>query len=405
MYLIFINLDAPRAPANPSQRYNSSSSRGTARAPLLASTFALALVSILPVDALAGVLVMVTVPPPAARLVVVVIPVARSCRRVVVAAAAAAAAPPLPLNAAPMPSFAARRTRVDGIPEDPPGCVRGAFSTLALFAAAAAASAGRDTAGRLGARGARWTTFATRASLVRAAVAYVARRRAAASASLRLRAAVRRLKADRFGASVGDLDGGAVTPGKSRRRNSRQTSSVTGVRSRPEPASVPDSTRSRTSGVSFGGRVGARWGEPTLVVGWSRRRRTIWSGTGPRSSTRSMCRRIRPTHMSWSVGTASDRAGSPSRIRLRAPEHVVNPSRGRYRDPSTWYEISATTSCRPSVVAPLLFRRRPRQAIKYARERLCAPNGRATIWTGRARFPREARRARRPHSFPSGETT
>ena len=168
-----------------------------------------------------------------------------------------------------MPSFAARRSRVDGIPVERPRAaadelrVRDAFSTLARFAAAAAASAGRDTAGRLGARGARCTT-ATRASFSRG-VGVRARRRAAASACLLRLAAVSLLNADLL-----DASGGTVTPGKSRRRNSRQTASVTGARSRPEPANVPDSTRSRTSGVSFAGRVGARGGS----------RRSRWGGAG-----------------------------------------------------------------------------------------------------------------------------
>ena len=254
--------------------------------------------------------------------------------------------------------------------------------------------AGRDTAGRLGARGARCTTFATRASF-RAASAYVARRRAAASACLLRLAGVSLLNA-----ALLDASGGTVTPGKSRRRNSRQTASVTGARSRPEPANVPDSTRSRTSGVSFAGRAGARGGS----------RRSRWGGAGGdarsgrervRGRRRGRCvvesgRRRCPRASARSpIAPDPPRASARARLILSAAI-VVNPSWGRTDCPQM-----EKSSCQRQLW--LFTSRRPTESRE---RRLRATHGRettASIPSGRSwRDFCERRDARGARAPPSG---
>ena len=183
---------------------------------------------------------------------------------------------PSPRNATPMPSFAARRSRVDGIPVERLAprrrCVCGRAINSGTIAAAAAASAGRDARVAL-ARGARGVPPSRRARL------FFARRRRTWRAAARGRVGLSRpprrgVRASerRFVGRVGrDSHAGEVAA-----KDSRQTASVTVyARSRPEPANVPDSTRSRTSGVSFA--------EGSAREGGSRRSRRGGAGGDARS--------------------------------------------------------------------------------------------------------------------------
>ena len=238
----------------------------------------------------------------------------------------------------------------------------------------------------------------------RAASAYVARRRAAASACLLRLAAVSLLNADLL-----DASGGTVTPGKSRRRNSRQTASVTGARSRPEPANVPDSTRSRTSGVSFAGRVGARGGSRRsrrggaggdarsgreLVRGRRRGRCVVVSGRRrcPRASARSP------------IAPDPPRASARARLILSAAI-VVNPSWGR-TDCRKFQARRGTSSASARVVRRLFTSRRPTESReRRLRATHAARPPRASPLDGVGEiFARDATRAAHALLLP-GETT
>ena len=331
----------------------------------------------------------------------------RRGRRVVLAAATAAVAPPLPETR--RPCQASRRDARAWTaspwnvlaPRRRVACAR--FLTLARFAAAAAASAGRDTAGRLGARGARCTT-PRRARLSRGVGvrgAQAARPRRLVSFASRGEPSERRF-VGRVGrdSHAGEVAAKEFAPDGV--GDGREVS--TGTRERPGLDALEDVRREfRGKGRRARGGADARVGveqEAThdLVGNWSGGRRrgrcVVVSGRRrcPRASARSP------------IAPDPPRASARARLILSAAI-VVNPSWGR-TDCRKFQARRGTSSASARVVRRLFTSRRPTESReRRLRATHAARPPRASPLDGVGEiFARDATRAAHALLLP-GETT